>query len=109
MTDWIPLITALATVGALMFGFFKWFIGWAERRHEAHERRFEMHDKRITKNEDLLDQTREEIHRDFVRQSALDRLRDEQRQDFQEVFARLEASSCQLNQLVGAIKGKKNV
>jgi uncharacterized membrane protein YhiD involved in acid resistance len=109
MNDLIPLVTALATVAALMFGFFKWFVGWAERRHEAHERRFEMHDRRIAKNETSIDATREEMHRDFVRQSALDRLREEQRQDFALVFERMDQQSRQLNQLVGAIKGKKNV
>jgi phage protein U len=49
------------------------------------------------------------MHRDFVRQSALDRLREEQRQDFALVFERMDQQSRQLNQLVGAIKGKKNV
>ena len=109
MNETATLIAAMAAVAGLLFGFFKWFVGWAERRHEAHEKRFETHEKRIVKNETLIDETRNEMHRDFVRQSALDRLRDEQREDFQAVFSRMDAHSKQLNQLVGAIKGKKNV
>lgn len=110
MTDIPQLIIVLVSVAGLMFGFFKWFIAYAERRHQSHDERFVNSDRRLRKTEEDLEKTREEMHRDFVRTAEMHQMRLEFREDFQKIFHKLGEMAKDMNQMIGELRsgrGKK--
>ena len=107
--DLMQLIIVLVSVATLLFGFFKWFASWAEKRHEVHHDRFNVHSERIKKTEADIIATRDEMHRDFGRAHELQTMRAEFRNDFEKLFHKLGEMSRELNQMIGEmrIKGGK--
>lgn len=106
LNDAFQLALVLVSVAGLLFGFFKWFSGWAEKRHEVHHERFNVHSKRIDATEQKLISTRDEMHRDFVRTAALETMRAEFQKDFEKLFQMVGALSKDLNQMIGEMRSK---
>lgn len=115
MMDWkvtLPLI--LATVG-LVFALYKWAVHRADKKHAAHDEkfkehheRFNRHEIRIEKNEKLLGQTRDELHRDYVRSDQMDRVMEKVGAEFDRVHLRLGGIAKDLNQAIGSIKSSSD-
>lgn len=117
MSDWIPLAGVVVTVIAMLFAFAKWFMDWAEKRDAEQEKHFsqrlndhkeefeKVHD-RIDKHADDLNETREELISDYMKQQDFKSWRNELREDFKNVYQKLGGVDRALNQLVGLVKGK---
>ncbi|MES9925973.1 MAG: hypothetical protein ABW152_17980 [Candidatus Thiodiazotropha endolucinida] len=114
-----------------LFALYRWFVSaeesrekarearWAkhleeeERRHKQHEKRWEEHqeqfiryEKRIAKNERDMTVTRDEMHRDYVREDQMKEFRTELRETFTNVFAKLSGISRDLNRVIGRLNSK---
>lgn len=114
-----------------LFALYRWFVSaeesrekarearWAkhleeeERRHKQHEKRWEEHqeqfiryEKRIAKNERDMTTTRDEMHRDYVREDQMKEFRTELRETFTNVFAKLSGISRDLNRVIGRLNSK---
>lgn len=115
-----------------LFSLYRWFVSaedkrekdrekrWSdhleneERRHKEHEKRWREHaerflryEKRITDNERDITGTRDELHRDYVREDKFKEFRGELRDDIGRLFQKLNAMSKDLNQVIGELKAKR--
>ncbi len=117
MTEYTTVIGLFISVLAILAAFAKWFIYWAEKRDaeqeahfnkrlEDHKREFETVHSRIDKHVDELTETREQLHKDYVKQSEVLAWRAEIREDFKGVYQKLGGIDRAVNQLVGIIEGK---
>lgn len=104
--DIFQLVIVLVSVGSLLFAFFKWFSSWADKRHEVHHKQDELLSARLEKTETDLRETRDEMHRDFVRTTDIQLMRGEFRDDFQKLFHMVGALSKDLNQIIGEMRNK---
>lgn len=104
--DIFQLMIVLISITTMLFGFFKWFAGWADKRHEVHHRQDRLLSARLEKTEADVRETRDEMHRDFVRTSDLQLMRSEFREDFQKLFNMVGALSKDLNQVIGEMRTK---
>lgn len=114
LSEMAAAIAAFVAVVTLLVGLFKWFVGWAEKRHETHDKRaaelindLERVIERIERNEQDIRDTRDALHRDYVRQDAMDEFRKEMARNSEKIHERLSGMSRDLNQLIG-LMGKRN-
>lgn len=75
-------------------------------RFKDHQNKIDANKTLLEHNQERINQTREEMHRDFVHKQHLDKKMDEQRDILNAMFSRLNAVSKSLNQLIGAHNGK---
>ncbi len=115
MSDTLMVLTAGVTVLGLLFGFYKWWISREDKRHQAHEERFAQHfdiftrhEKRIEGNEKEIRQTRDELHREYVRGDQLDRSMEKIGSQVESLHKRLGGIARELNQAIGSIKASKD-
>ncbi len=117
MNDWLTVFALFLTVLGLLFGFAKWFINWAENRDAEQETHFnqtiQQHAQelknvhaRIDKHVGELTDTRDQLHRDYVRHDEIETWRREIREDFKAVFQKMGGIDRSVNQLIGIVKGK---
>ncbi|MBV2125753.1 MAG: hypothetical protein KUF75_11420 [Candidatus Thiodiazotropha sp. (ex Ctena orbiculata)] len=129
--DWGVIAVIGVPFSAFLFSLYRWFVlnedrkeearekRWAEhleqeeRRHNEHEKRWEEHqqlflryEKRIAKNERDMTSTRDEMHRDYVREDQMKEFRIELRETFTNVFAKLSGISRDLNRVIGRLNSK---
>lgn len=124
----LPLVAVIVAFIVALGGFFAWVSSYVDKRHEEHTKKVaellttlseqikthhgEFHNEfratrsRIEQNEAHLRQTREELYEKFVRSSEIDKLRDDMRGDFNNVFQKMGGISRSLNQLIGVITNK---
>ncbi len=76
-------------------------------RWQQHEERFVRSDGRIEKNEADISKTRDELHRDYVREDQLKEFRQEQHAANERMFTMLGALSRDLNVVKGELKAKR--
>jgi C-terminal processing protease CtpA/Prc len=130
--DWGIIAAIAIPFSALLFSLYRWFVTnedkkeearekrWdehleqEERRHNEHEKRwreqqqqFLRYEQRIAKNERDMTTTRDEMHRDYVREDQMKEFRIELRETFNNVFAKLSAISRDLNQVIGELNSKR--
>ncbi|MBL3601750.1 MAG: hypothetical protein JMN25_18115 [gamma proteobacterium endosymbiont of Lamellibrachia anaximandri] len=127
--DWAVLAAIAVPVGTFLFALYRWMVTsedqrqkgrdkrWKEHQeqeeawHKQHEKRWEehsatflRHEERIEKNETDLSLTRDELHRDYVREDQMKEFRAELRDDIGKIFQKLNGMSRDLNQVIGEIK-----
>ncbi|MCU7886621.1 MAG: hypothetical protein KZQ82_20730 [Candidatus Thiodiazotropha sp. (ex Lucinoma annulata)] len=133
--DWGVFAAIGFPFAGFLFALYRWFVNteekrekerekrWTEhlvqeeRNHDEHEKRWRDHDQkflryeqRIAKNERDVNNTRDEMHRDYVREDQMKEFRGELRQTLNNVFKKLSAISRDLNQVIGELNsthGKK--
>lgn len=101
---------SMAIIGAL-FAVYKWVVHRADKRHEAHDRKFQehanrfvTHETRIAENEQLIGKTRDEMHRDYVREDHIDKIMHKLSGEIGQLHHRLGGLAKDLNQAIGSIK-----
>ncbi|MCU7934137.1 MAG: hypothetical protein KZQ99_04560 [Candidatus Thiodiazotropha sp. (ex Dulcina madagascariensis)] len=122
---WAIIGAIVVPLVGFLFALYRWFVGaeekrWGdhldqeERRHAEHEKRWREHaerflryEKRIADNERDITGTRDELHRDYVREDKLNSFRGELRDDIGKLFQKLNAMSKDLNQVIGELKAKR--
>jgi len=108
--DWIPLLVATVSLMGFLFGLFKWQQSANEKKHEDLEKIFAEHKeifdelkKRIEKNEDAVQKTREELHRDYVHREQQQQLSKDLHDIVGKIFNKVDHMAKDLNQLIGRI------
>lgn len=129
----IAIIAAIVfPLVGFLFALYRWFVSaeesrerarearWAkhleeeERRHKQHEKRWEEHqqqflryEKRIAKNERDMTVTRDEMHRDYVREDQMKEFRTERRETINNIFTKLSGISRGLNRMMGEMNANR--
>lgn len=78
-----------------------------EQRIAQQDKKLEEHGTKLSIHSDRLQETREEMHRDFVHRDSLADALKEIRKVQGDTFERINSIDKALNQLVGAFRGKK--
>jgi len=117
MSDWGPVISTIMAVIAMLFGFAKWFVNWAEKRDleqehhvnlrlDRHKEEFEQLHARINCHEKNLQETREKILSDYVTHEHIEVMRSEMRDDFKGIYEKLGGIDRAVNQVIGIVRGQ---
>ena len=116
MEQWIQVITTLAAVIVMLFGFARWFMDWAEKRDAEQEERFEKaldeQEKDVEKAVERTDAcvkelnaTREKMIQEYVRHDDIKSFREEMREDFKSLYTKIGGIDRAVNQLIGIVRG----
>jgi len=93
----------------IVIGTVKWLMASSERRMEKileeHKRLFDGHYSAIRDNEKMIMNTRDEMHRDYVRHDHLDKFTEETRMSLVSIRKTIEAVARDLNRIIGGHKG----
>ncbi|MEW8494258.1 MAG: hypothetical protein AB2604_10670 [Candidatus Thiodiazotropha taylori] len=131
--NWEIIAAISIPLAGFLFAMYRWLVGAAEKRenqrerrwaehleqeeakHNEHEKRWRQHseqfiryEKRIAENERDISGTREELHRDYVREDQLKEFRGELRENINNIFTKLNSMSRDLNQVIGELKARAN-
>ncbi len=102
---------AVAFIG-MVVGIVKWFISGSEARVEKrldeHNDKFKEHNSQIRDNEKAINDTRDELHRDYVHQDHLDKFTSEMRDGMAALFKKMDAMARDLNRLIGGQSQRGN-
>lgn len=112
MKEFLPLAGMFLTLAAILGAFCKWLIDKSEKRDlekealvtkrlDDHKNEFEKIHGRISRHEDELCETREQMLEHYVKHSDV-------KEEFNNVYQKLGGISSALNQLIGLVKGKLN-
>ena len=98
----------ITTIVGVVIGTVKWLTASSERRIEKvfdeHKEKFASHDRAIRDNEKMIMETRDEIHRDYVRHDHLDKFTEEMRGSLGSIRRTIEAMARDLNRVIGRHK-----
>ena len=75
-------------------------------RFKEQKNRMDSHDKDIRKNESQLQETRDEMNKDFVRHDHLDKQMNLHGDMLSAIFKKMDGLAKDLNQVIGYVKGK---
>ena len=96
---WI-VATGLSVVG-LMYGLLKWIMSTVNGRFKDHQKKFDACFGQIKENEDRVNATRDEMHKEYVHTSVMTGFAQEIRDDVGKISSQIEHMSDSLNQLIG--------
>lgn len=102
----LNLIVAVVAIVGLVVSFFQWHVSQnyrrLDQRFDEWAEKVATVEKVVAKQEQVMERTRDELHRDYVTSKVLTDMRHEIRQDFDNVFKRLTGVSRDIERLIGA-------
>ncbi len=95
----------ITTIVGVVIGTVRWMTSASEERinerFKEHKDRFDAHDEALSNNERAIRDTRDELHRDFVRHDHMDKFALEIRDSMSAIFKKMDAVARDLNRLIG--------
>lgn len=108
--DW-SVVTGIIALVALIISFFQWHVNQNYKRmtnqHSELEARVQTLERDIDKCHSNAQQTRDELHKEYVHMSMLGELKRDNDKNFQDLFAKLSGLSRVLHQAVGELRASR--
>ncbi len=109
------LIGAVIGVSAFLFALYKWAVGRSDKRRQdrndlqdrtlrEHDQRLNRHAERLSKMDEMIKVTREEMHQHYPRLERIESLEKTIDDKLERVHSRLTGISKDLNQAIGSMR-----
>lgn len=103
-------VTAVIAGSGVIIGFFQWHVNQNYRRLTEQIRdaigRQEKIELALETVESRIEETRDELHLDYVRNSQVRAIQKEIKRDFESVFQKLSGMSRGLSEIIGELRGR---
>lgn len=101
MIYWV-VATGLGVL-SVFYGLLKWTMSIINGRFKDHKKQIDSCFDEISKNEQRVNETRDEMHKEYTHNNSMNTFAQEIREDVNKISTQLDMMNASLNQLIGKI------